>query len=352
MARRSWKFLNQPCSVQVNIKVSSKQNVGINTNEEINMAKPLSAAQEAALAKGRATRARKLAEKKATQPATETPQPKPSPAAAPEPDRATSPAPDPTEPPQVPANPTTEQLMGMILEMQGKILELAKPRDPAEAIAETGRLSGGASIGMSGQQGVMTKWPVEKTYYPDPSDKLYDEPELRRFAMRENYIFKWNVQGVMYDFKGITYSEPRFEFELWRLPYEGEELPANFPKNGRIFVKRIYLHEDELAVRQAASKLGLDFSQDEQGFREMMNEMRYRFIRDWLVAVFKRPKLSAAGKTQQSMAIGGTVLEVEEGDSLTDPGAGAAQAAQIAAETELTPAEIAALNEQRAALHG
>lgn len=232
----------------------------------------------------------------------------------------------------------------------------AKPSSPEAGIQAIRDLIGGgkpdAVVGNQGVQGVVrkyniAKWELDRNYFPDPTDRLMDDPELKRFAMRENYLLTWEVTGHYYEDKqGVAYLEPKFQVELKRFPFEGEELPPNFPKGGKILVKRIILFEDEFVSRKAAAELGMDFTDDEKGFRDMMDEVRYQRLRTWLLEHFKPSGIQKSKKQTTPMAIGGTVLEVEESEKVLDSQGAAHEAQQVTRETQLTPAEREALGVQ------
>lgn len=194
-------------------------------------------------------------------------------------------------------------------------------------------------IGQGGVHGQVFKYPVEQGHYPDPTDRLYDDPKLRRFALRENFYFKWEVTGVTYEKYNITYTEPRFMVELWRFIFDEE---TGEPTGEMFLVNRQIQHEDEMAARIAADKLGYKIGEGERfaNLQEMMDEMRFWRIRQWLIAVFTPFKASQHKnrKTKQKV-IGGRVVEVTDSEVLVDAGTGMDTADTVNREIQLTPAQ-------------
>lgn len=190
----------------------------------------------------------------------------------------------------------------------------------------------GATISAQGVQGVVFRYPVESSHYPDPSDRLYDDPQLRRFAMRENFYFKWEVTGETYEKNGVTYTEPRFMVELWRLMFD----PETGEPTGKMFlISRQIQHEDEFIARLSADKLGIKFDT----VPELLDEMRYQRIKQWLHGVFKPNRINTHRNKVNQMVIGGKVVEVKDTEELTTKGTADEQSETLSREIALTPAE-------------
>jgi len=191
-----------------------------------------------------------------------------------------------------------------------------------------------ARISANGVQGVVFKFPVDSEYYADPTDRLYDEPSLKRFAMRENYIFRWAVDGETYVKNGVTFSEPRFTIELFKRLYDEDGNPQINPKTGHptmALVARQFQHEDELTTRVAAQRLGIleKYANDERGFKLLMDEIRYYRIQNWLLAVFSKAKISTFNRQSRTMNINGEIVEVFDTEKLTDPAKAATQTSTL-----------------------
>lgn len=200
-----------------------------------------------------------------------------------------------------------------------------------QALSTIGQLNG-ATISTQGVQGVVFRYPVESSHYPDPTNRLYDDPQLRRFAMRENFYFKWEVTGETYEKNGVTYTEPRFTVELWRLMFD----PETGEPTGRMFlISRQIQHEDEFIARLAADKLGIKF----ETVPELLDEMRYQRIRQWLLGVFKPNRINTHRNRVSQMVVGGKVVEVKDTEELTTKGTADEQSETLNREIALTPAE-------------
>lgn len=226
-------------------------------------------------------------------------------------------------------SPNLEEL---VLKLAAEIEELKAGRgyiDPKTALDQVAQKAGGYDPRFGGVQGIQYKYPVEKSYYPDPTDRLYDEPQLKRFAMRENFYFKWDVVGEIYEKANITYSEPRFTVELFRRVFNDDGTPTG----KMILVNRQFQMEDELTARLAADKLGLTDTFD--SFEDLMNEMRYHRIKRWLMGIFTPPSINSFKKRATTMVIDGKVVEVYDTEEITDAESGASAASAIKSETAI-----------------
>lgn len=192
---------------------------------------------------------------------------------------------------------------------------------PEEKLEETLRLQPkqakqGATIGKNGVQGITFRYPIEKSYYPDPTERLLNEPKLARFAMRENYRFRWTVDGESFEKHGMTFSEPRFTLELFRLLYDDEGNSTG----SMALVARAMQHEDEMTTRMAAMRLGIlnDYDETDEGFKQLMDEIRYWRIQQWLLGIFTPPKINQFRRAPKTQVIAGKVVEVYDTEELTD----------------------------------
>lgn len=191
------------------------------------------------------------------------------------------------------------------------------------------RLGGGGEV-----QGVVFRYEVDKGYYPDPTQRLLNEPKLARFAPHENFIFRWAVDGVEYKKDNIAYAEPRFTLELFRRLYNDEGEPMRNPVTGNPvmgLVARNMLHEDEFTTRIMAMKLGIldQFEDTDEGFRALMNEIRYQRIRDWLLGIFTPAKIQTHNKRPREMNIDGKIVMVYDTEEITDHDTGVSQASTL-----------------------
>lgn len=226
------------------------------------------------------------------------------------------------------------------LQSQNPQLATATAEQKIEAVSTTLTQSQAneARIGAQGVQGIVFKYPVEASYYPDPTDRLFDEAKLRRFAMRENYIFRWAVEGETFQKNGVTFAEPRFIIELFRRLYDDNGEPMLNPKTGRptmALVARQFQHEDEVTTRVAAQRMGIleKYANDEKGFRELMDEVRYWRIQQWLFSIFTPPKVQTFANQSRTMVINGKVVEVYDTEKLTDHDTAVSQVSSLQTES-------------------
>lgn len=174
-----------------------------------------------------------------------------------------------------------------------------------------------ARLGAGGEvQGIVYRYEVDKNYYPDPTERLLSEPRLARFAMKENFIFRWSVDGVEFKKNNITYAEPRFTLELFRKLFTDDGTPTG----QAALVARNIMHEDDFTTRVMAGKLNIldQFDDSEEGFRSLMNEIRFQRFREWLIAVFTPAKIETHRRQSRPMVIDGKVVEVFDTENLID----------------------------------
>lgn len=233
----------------------------------------------------------------------------------------------PTEPK---ADKRTIEVDASVLEsLMAKVAELEKQRNPnmtpEAALATTATMQGyDINVGKNGIQGRVFKYPIEKGFYPDPTSRLYDEPRLSRYNLRENFVFDWDVEGVEYEKYGVTYAEPRFTVRLFRKLFEDDAVTPN----GKVaLVNRAIVHEDEIVARIGADKLGLTNSFESH--QDMLNEMRYYRFRQWLLDLFTPPKVEQHNKQATQMVIDGKVVEVFDTEVLIEKSAAESKTASI-----------------------
>jgi len=243
---------------------------------------------------------------------------------------------DPVVSPQLPVQPAVDpnlvaSIVAAVMEVQRQNPQVATAT-PEQKIAELesiepkkrhkARISADGAV-----QGIVFKYEVDKGYYPDPTQRLLSEPKLARFAMHENFIFKWEVDGVEYKKDNITFSEPRFTLELFRRLYDEEGAPTG----KAALVARQMQHEDEFTTRIAAQKLGIlrDYEESEEGFAQLMSEIRYWRLQQWLFAIFTPPKIQTFRRRATRQVIDGKQVEVYDTEQLTDHDTGVSQASTL-----------------------
>lgn len=210
---------------------------------------------------------------------------------------------------------------------EAKVDEISKRLTPAEA--NRARISAGGGV-----QGIVYRYELAPSYYPDPTARLLDEVSLKRFALHENYFFKWEVSGETYEKNGVTFAEPRFIVELYQRLYDDEGQPMLNPQTGRStvsLVARQIQHEDEFTTRIAAQRLGIldDFSTDDEGFRKLMDEIRYWRIQQWLFGIFRPVKINQFSRQARQQVINGKNVEVFDTEQLTDHDSGVSAASTL-----------------------
>lgn len=205
----------------------------------------------------------------------------------------------------------TQYQFNQLMQRINQLEQQPKP-EPAQALNQVVQMQQ-PTVTNQGIQGIQYKYPVDKGYYKDPTDRLYQEPELKRFALGENFIFTWSVEGIVYEKYNITYSEPKFTVELYRKMFDEE---GN--ETGKLaFVNRNILHEDELTARIIADKMGL--LTPETNLADLLDEMRYMRIRQWLLDLFKPKQIKAVKNNLTTTVIDGKVVEIIDQEDLVTP---------------------------------
>lgn len=249
-----------------------------------------------------------------------------------------SPTPPPVAPITEGATPvkkTIEVDAELIQTLMAKVEELEKTKNPAmspeAALIYTAQVQGfNTNLGANGVQGRIFRYPVEKSYYTDPTERLYEEERLRRFGLRENFFFDWDVEGVEYEKYNVTYAEPRFTIRLFRRVFAEDGIT----ETGQMaLVNRQIMHEDEVVARAAADKLGM--ADKFESFQDMMSEMRYYRIRQWLLDLFTPPTVRSYATQSRPMVIDGKVVEMFDTESLIDKGSAEAKSATISSEVRI-----------------
>jgi hypothetical protein len=222
----------------------------------------------------------------------------------------------------------------MILELMQKMMEMMEANkgnkiDKSAAVDEMAQLQGVRVTAQGGVQGQVFKYPVDKGFYADPTERLYDEPKLRRFALRDNYFFSWDVEGETYEKNGITYTEPRFTVAIYRHVFDEDGNETN----KLALVTRNYLAEDEYMATIIANKLG--FADKFESKEAMMDEVRYVRIRDWLLEVFTPINIKGKPKRATTMVIDGKAVEVFDTEVVLGEAAAEAKANAVSTSARL-----------------
>lgn len=192
----------------------------------------------------------------------------------------------------------------------------ASPEAVAQAFP-TG-VPSGSQLGPQGQViGVVERYPVDQKHYQDPTDALYDAPELAQFALRHNYVIRWNVTPTKYQTAmGTWYIEPRFELILLRKQFddEGNEI-EKVNDQGQTYKPRIILgrasfFEDPPANLIEADQAGVVPGDLDAGvFNEKMRMYRYKF---WLTEKLRPRGPKKTNTDTKLQVIAGKAYEIEE----------------------------------------
>lgn len=180
-----------------------------------------------------------------------------------------------------------------------------------------------------GIQGRIVKYSLSKEDYPDPTSRLYDDERLKRHNLRENYIITWEVTGEQYEKNNVTYAEPRFIVCLYRRLFDDMDMPTG----KAALISRTMLHEDEFVAQVIADKLGL--LQNFANTKEMMDEIRYRRIRDWLLPIFIPQKPEQHSNRRVEMVINGKAVEVFDTEKIVNETAAEEKASTIQQQVQL-----------------
>lgn len=189
---------------------------------------------------------------------------------------------------------------------------------PEEVLASLVRMSG-AGVNKQGVQGAVDLASTNIKDYEDPRERLYEEfdksERTSRLGLRKNYSLKWSVEADVFKKDGVSYRFPRFRCELWQLLFNDDGTPlTRVNKNGKTVRKEAFLRrslqkaEDEVDAQIAIKKMGFEAEVDETN---LLNELRYLRLRDWLLEKFFPPTVEYED-TEEERVIGGVVLPVRE----------------------------------------
>ena len=152
----------------------------------------------------------------------------------------------------------------------------------------------------------ITKYSTLPQDWPNPCERLANEPALQEHAFKQNFTLKWEVGKVNYKKDGVNYTEPKFRIELWRWMRD--------PETQQLTTKQYRVHratffEDPDAAVQVASEKGIEI--DDQFRKAFLDEMRYLRIRDWLMEIFY-PQPAARPESVREEVVGNRLVRVLE----------------------------------------
>jgi len=155
--------------------------------------------------------------------------------------------------------------------------------------------------------GTYERYRVSSSYYPDPTERLSNEARLQRFAFKDNYELKWEVQLSQYETADrIRTKEPRFNIKLIVKVYD--DLTGELTNRRFVILQGIF-HEDPDAAIYIANQN--DIAVDTENEKDFLDEMRYLRFRDWLIEAFY-PTPPPASNNKKEVVIGNKLVEVYE----------------------------------------
>lgn len=189
------------------------------------------------------------------------------------------------------------------LDLQRQVLELKAMLMAGAQFPAQPQVRGGSLVG------TVEKFSVNPKDYPTPVERLFKEPRLQRFALRENYDLMWHIAEVGYTtIDNVRVKEPRFTLELGRKLFDEETGEPLLDEQGNpkgYIISRMIMHEDPDAAIVIARNEGIEI--DESNEKAFLNEMRYLRSRDMLLECFFPTPIK---KTQKrTMVVGGTEVE-------------------------------------------
>jgi hypothetical protein len=164
-----------------------------------------------------------------------------------------------------------------------------------------------AQVTSQGIVGTTVKYNDPKSY-PDPRDRLFQEPRLTIQGFnRDWWDLEWAVSAFRWQGKdNLWFSEPKFDLQLIRIVPDEEGMPSK----RRYVLHKVTLFEDPDAAMQVANQYGLEVPEHlEQAF---LDEMRYLRIRDWVLESFYPPKPTQQKMNKVETVIGNKLVEVYE----------------------------------------
>lgn len=198
---------------------------------------------------------------------------------------------------------------------------LVKMVDEMQSQRATPNSVGGLSLNSSGEvSGVINRYPIEKDFYPDPTQELKDMPELVRFGFKENYDLVWEVYSQAYKTAtNIWYNEPWHIIHLYMRQWDENGEPAKaLDENGNqdevvIEYRTGYFFEDDVIVQQEANRLGLvDFDAS-----DLANQLRLHRMKTWLRSIFYPPKAKPSFSDKQVIVGGQVVIQTSRSKVLS-----------------------------------
>lgn len=195
--------------------------------------------------------------------------------------------------------PGTDEILRQLKELQesNALLKAAllgqQSQQPAQSV----------NVGRGGAIGVVEKYLVDPANYPDPTERLSQEPRLQPMAFNLNYELEYSVSVSQYENKGINYKEPKFQIKLNRVVLDDQGQPTS----KRYIARQMVFHEDPQAALVIARDNGIEVDQSDE--KRFLDEMRYLRVRDWLFDIFW-PRPAQESEKIKEEVIGGRLVQV------------------------------------------
>lgn len=201
----------------------------------------------------------------------------------------------------------------LLLETLIKMVDTLQSQINQPKVEDTNQYHGrnqGVNISHAGDiTGIINKYPIEKDFYPDPTDELleFSDKHLPAIAFRTNYDLLWDVTSHPYETANhVWYNEPWHVLQVDKRMFNEQGEPVVDKESGEeIVIKwRIgYFFEDEVMVAQEANRLGIkDFDANELANKIRIERMK-RQLKDWFY-----PSKPKATQSDKQVVVNGQVV--------------------------------------------
>lgn len=168
------------------------------------------------------------------------------------------------------------------------------------ASALTSGQQGGVQMSGNRLVGINEKFSTDKSHYPDPVQRLANEPRLQRFGIQggpledSSFFLEYKFTETSYtDINNQRQKEPQFHLTLNRYIFDDQ----GYKSNKWYTVAKLVMHEDPDAAIAIAREQGLSIEMDDE--KAFLDEMRYIRFRDWLFEMFFPPRVQETHTTEQ-----------------------------------------------------
>lgn len=196
-------------------------------------------------------------------------------------------------------------------DLQKQIQELKKSLEALKSV-DTPQSPQGPQVTSRGIIGLQEKYIMDPEYYPDPVERLSNEPKLKPFAFDENFEITYECAPIRpYETRdGRLVTEPQFTLRLIRKVRDED---TNELTNQRYVLRKGVFFEDPQTAVIVARDNGIDFNALEE--KVFLDEMRYLRFREWLFDGFFPPKSDQQEVNKHETVIANRLVEVYETSS-------------------------------------